>query len=140
MVNRTSLVMLLVTLAITGSAAAQTPGGLTALSPVSRSLLADTPAGSTGGFVQPQGRRDSRLNGFLIGFVAGAVPGVLLGMGVKRYCENEARNCDGAVPIAGLLGGLAGGGIGAAIDGAIGNSLSHARPRPGPGVRFSVRF
>lgn len=101
-------------------------------------MLADAAKGRDA-FVQPQGKRDSKWNGFLIGFVAGAVPGVLVGMGIKTYCENEARNCNGAVPVMGAIGGLAGGGIGAAIDGAIGNSLRHS-PRPAPGVRFSLRF
>jgi hypothetical protein len=140
MVNRTLLVTLLVTLVFAGSAAAQSNSGLSTLSPASRSMLIEGPATATERVMQPQRNRDSRWNGFLIGFVAGAIPGVLVGMGIRTYCENEARNCDGAVPVVGLIGGLAGGGIGAAIDGAIGNSLTQSRPRPGPGVRFSIRF
>jgi hypothetical protein len=85
-------------------------------------------------------QRDSRRNGFLIGLVAGAIPGVLAGMGIKRYCENEARDCSSAVPIVGVLGGAVGGLIGAAVDDAIGNSISDSRPRPPAGVRFSIRF
>jgi hypothetical protein len=96
---------------------------------------------SSSAFAQTQPRpRDSRWNGFLIGVVAGAVPGVLLGLGVKRYCSNEARSCDSAVPLAGALGGLVGGFVGAAVDDSIGNSIGSYRPRPAPGVRFSIRF
>ncbi len=86
-------------------------------------------------------RRDSRLNGFLIGLVAGAVPGVMLGMGIKRYCENESASCPAAPIIVGGLTGLAGGGIGYAIDGAIHKqALTFGRPRPSPSLRFSFRF
>jgi hypothetical protein len=88
----------------------------------------------------PPKRHDSRLNGFLIGLLAGAVPGVMLGMGVKRYCENESRSCPIAVPVAGALFGFVGGGIGYAVDGAIGESRTFARPRPTPNIRFSIRF
>jgi hypothetical protein len=140
MMVRTSLITLLVTLVFAASTAAQTPSRIADLSPVSRSLLVESPAPAVGSLLQPQPQRDSRLNGFLIGFVAGAIPGVLVGMGIRTYCDNEARNCDGAVPVAGLIGGLAGGGIGAAIDGAIGNSLINPRPGPAPSVRLSVRF
>jgi hypothetical protein len=140
MTVRIVFVTLLVTVLLAGSAAAQAPSNPFDISPASRSMLFEAPAGAPESLAQPRSKRDSRWNGFLIGFVAGAIPGVLVGMGVRTYCENEARNCDGAVPVVGLIGGLAGGGIGAAIDGAIGNSLTHSRPRPSPGVRFSIRF
>jgi hypothetical protein len=99
-------------------------------------------ASATTSFAQgnPQPKRDSRLNGFLIGLIAGAIPGVVFGMGVSRYCENEARSCPIAIPVMGAVFGFAGGGIGYAIDGAVGESRTLARPRPAPGVRFSFRF
>jgi hypothetical protein len=89
---------------------------------------------------QPAKPRDSRLNGFLIGLAAGAVPGIMLGMGIRRYCENEATSCPSAVPIFGVIGGLGGGAIGFGIDSAIHQSPTFGRPRPSPGVRFSFRF
>ena len=135
---RIPFITLLITVTAAASASAQ---GLATLSPSSVALL---DGGSTKHRSLEQATapttRDSRLNGFLIGFAVGAIPGVMLGMGISRYCENEARGCPAAVPVAGALLGFAGGGIGYAIDGAVGESRTMARPRPGPGVRFSFRF
>jgi len=136
---RIPFITLFITVATAAAASAQ---GLATLSPSSVALLDDGEsrrrAALEQGIAQPE--RDSRLNGFLIGFVAGAVPGVIFGMGISRYCENEARSCPMAVPVAGALLGFIGAGIGYAIDGAVGESRTLARPRPSPGVRFSVRF
>ena len=124
------------------TAAAVYAQGVATLSPSSVALLNDSALRERATFEQgvAQANRDSRLNGFVIGFLAGAVPGVVFGMGMSRYCENEARSCPIAVPVAGAVFGLIGGGIGYAIDGAVGESRTLARPRPSPGVRFSVRF
>lgn len=136
---RISFITLLITVTAAASSSAQ---GLAQLSPASVALLAGNSSTAATAFEQANSSsgRDSRLNGFLIGFAVGAIPGVILGMGISRYCENEARGCPIAVPVAGALFGFAGGGIGYAIDGAVGESRTLARPRPGPGVRFSFRF
>jgi hypothetical protein len=139
MMLRIPFITLLITVATAALASAQ---GIATLSPASVALLDDGESRVRAAHEQPVVRpeRDSRLNGFLIGFVACAVPGVIFGMGMSRYCENEARSCAMAVPVAGALFGFIGGGIGYAIDGAVGESRTLARPRPSPGVRFSVRF
>jgi hypothetical protein len=132
-----------ITLFITVATATTSLGqGLATLSPSSSALLDAGESRERAAFQQSnaQPQRDSRLNGFLIGFVAGAVPGLIFGMGISRYCENEARDCAIAIPVTTALFGFAGGGIGYAIDGAVGESRTLARPRPSPGVRFSVRF
>jgi len=136
---RIPFITLFITAATAASGFAQ---GLATLSASSFVLLDTHGSRERAAFEQgtTQPERDSRLNGFLIGFVAGAVPGIIFGMGISRYCENEARNCPAAVPVAGALFGFIGGGIGYAIDGAVGESRTLARPRPSPGVRFSVRF
>ena len=142
---RTSLITVFVTVIVAASAGAQDTTSVSASSP---STTLKFPASYSMGVRQastfrqaPQPERDSRLNGFLIGFVAGAVPGIMLGMGINSYCNNESSSdCPWAIPIVGGLFGLAGGGIGYAIDGAIHQSPSFGRPRPGPGVKFSVRF
>jgi hypothetical protein len=141
MMLRISFITLFITAATAVTSAAQSVG-LAALSPASTALLVDGQSMEQAAFEQgsSQPRRDSRVNGFLIGFAAGAIPGVILGMGISRYCDNEARSCPVAVPLVGALFGFAGGGIGYAIDGAIGESRTFARPRPSPGVRFSFRF
>lgn len=139
---RISFVTLVITSILAAPASAQGLGVAT-LSPSSVALLEDNRLSPQAAFEQgaAQPRRDSRLNGFLIGFAAGAVPGIMLGMGIKTYCENEATSCPIAVPIVGGLFGLAGGGIGYAIDGAIhGQSLTFGRPRPSPSLRFSFKF
>jgi hypothetical protein len=136
---RVALLTSLVTVVCPRTGAAQDVPKLGALSSSSIALLAnDSAEASTIDVWQatPPAQRDSRLNGFLIGFAAGAIPGVILGMGIMRYCDNEARNCPIAVPVAGALFGFAGGGIGYAIDGAIGESRTLARPRPSLRVRF----
>ena len=113
---------------------------LTALSSESRALLAEDGSRTAAWQAAPP-KADSRLNGFLIGFAAGAVPGILLGMGIRQYCENESASCPAAVPITGILTGFIGGGIGYAIDGAIhGQSLTFGRPRPSPAMRVSIKF
>ena len=134
---RRSLITLFITAATAMTSSAQ---GLAALSPSSATLLnaSREQAAFAQGSAQPE--PDSRLNGFLIGFVAGAVPGLIFGMGISRYCKNEARSCPIAVPVGGALLGFAGCGIGYAIDSAVGESRTLARPRPSPGVRFSFRF
>lgn len=136
---RIPFITLLITAAASTSAFAQ---GLSTLSPASLDMLHANRASTPAAFEQSaaERKRDSRLNGFLIGFVAGAVPGVIFGMGISRYCENEATSCPAAVPVAGLLFGFAGGGIGYGIDSVVGESRTLARPRPAPGVRFSFRF
>ena len=136
---RIPFITLLITVTVAASSQAQ---GLATLSPSSVALLDSRAAKDAPAFDQgpSQPNRDSRLNGFLIGFAVGAIPGVIFGMGISRYCENEARSCPAAVPVAGALLGFAGGGIGYAIDGAVGESRTFARPRPGPNVRFSFRF
>jgi hypothetical protein len=138
MMLRISFITLFITAATAVTASAQ---GLGALSLPSAALFNDV-APREVAFAQGSAGpgRDSRLNGFLIGFVAGAVPGVIFGMGISRYCENEARSCPMAVPVAGALLGFAGGGIGYAIDSAVGESRTLARPRLSPGVRLSFRF
>ncbi len=139
MMLRIPFITLFITVATAATGFAQGLGALSASSFVSLDTHGSRErAAFEQGTTQP--KRDSRLNGFLIGFVAGAVPGVIFGMGMSRYCENEARSCPAAVPVAGALFGLIGGGIGYAIDGAVGESRTLARPRPSPGVRFSVRF
>jgi hypothetical protein len=139
MMLRIPFITLFITVATAATGFAQ---GLVTPSPSSSALMDIAGSRERAAFEQgnPQPKRDSRLNGFLIGFVAGAVPGVILGMGISRYCENEARSCPVAVPVAGALLGFAGGGVGYAIDGSVGESRTLARPRPSPGVRFSVRF
>jgi hypothetical protein len=135
--------ILVITLFITATTSvAASAQGLAALSPSSSALLDDVASRGHEGFARriAPPEPDSRLNGFLIGFVAGAVPGVIFGMGISRYCENEARSCPMAVPVAGVLLGFAGGGIGYAIDSAVGESRTLARPRLNPGVRLSFRF
>lgn len=63
---------------------------------------------------------DSKWNGFVIGAIAGAVPGLLLGKGLKNWCENESgSHCNNVYAFAGVPFGLAGGWIGSAIDGKI---------------------
>ena len=118
--------------------------GLATLTPSSFALL-DAGSRESAAFEEgnPQPRRDSRVNGFLIGFAIGAVPGILLGMAIAKYCENESSSCPIAIPYYAGLSGLAGGGIGFAIDGWIHDQAGPSyRPRPGlsPGVRFKVKF
>jgi hypothetical protein len=141
---RITFITLFITIAAAGVSSAQDPLPLSAVSAASRELLLERPAESRNTFDQGarQGHRDSRLNGFLIGFAVGAVPGIMLGMGINSYCNNESSSdCPAAIPIVGGLFGLAGGGIGYAIDGAIhSQSLTFGRPRPSPGVGFSVKF
>lgn len=135
---RTSFITLFITAATAVAASAQDLAALSASSVTLLGVKSRQRAAFEQNTAQPE--RDSRLNGFLIGFAAGAVPGLIFGMGMSRYCENEARNCPLAVPVAGALFGFVGGGIGYAIDGAVGESRTLARPRPGPGVRLSFRF
>jgi hypothetical protein len=144
MMIRISLITIFVTAVFATSTTAQDTAALTVPSLSRLRVLpngsADVRTAST--FAQPSPpERDSRLNGFLIGFIAGAVPGILFGIGVDTYCRNESSsNCVWAIPIMGGLFGLAGGGIGYAIDDAIHQSPTFGRPRPSPGLRFSIRF
>jgi hypothetical protein len=142
MMLRVPFITLLITAAFAVNAAAQDASTLSALSPTSTALLSTIEDGTVPASWQapPPSGKDSRLNGFLIGFAAGAIPGIWLGMGISTYCENESTSCPAMIPIFGTLFGFAGGGIGYAIDGAIGQSMTIGRPRPKPGVRFSIRF
>lgn len=81
---------------------------------------------------------DSKWNGFVIGVIAGAVPGLLLGKGLKNWCENESgSHCNNVYAYVGAPFGLVGGWIGSAIDGKIdGQTLVFRRP----GITMSVKF
>lgn len=122
----------------------RTKGKITELSDATLQLMTPGVSGRRVSFAPDQVRRvmkvDSRLNGFLIGAAAGVVPGVLLGMGFKTYCSNEATSCPAAPAILGTVVGLAGGGIGYAIDGAVnGQTLVYSR-RPRGSVGLRLRF
>jgi len=144
MMVRVTSIALLITVGFASVSAAQDTPTLSALSSSSLELLATSgpaPDRAFTGQGAPTRKKDSRLNGFLIGAAVGAVPGVLLGVGFRSWCVNElGSNCDVWVPVTGASFALIGGGIGYAIDGAIGQSLTFVRPRPSPGVRFSVKF
>ena len=139
---RLTAITVLITVGFASAGAAQDAPKLSALSPVSMNSFETTPpdrAFTAQG--APTRKKDSRLNGFLIGAAVGAVPGVLLGLGFRSWCVNElGSNCDVWVPVTGASFALIGGGIGYAIDGAVGQSLTFGRPRPSPGVRFSIKF
>jgi len=140
---RLTAITVLITVGLASVSAAQDAPKVSALSPSSMKLLATESAPDRAFTAQgaPTPKKDSRLNGFLIGAAVGAVPGVLLGLGLRSWCVNElGSNCDVWVPVTGASFALIGGGIGYAIDGAIGQSLTFGRPRPSPGVRFSVKF
>jgi len=137
MIVRVSILTMAMATMLATASPAQT---LTTLSSDSRALLAKDGVKSAWQAPAPK-QPDSRLNGFLIGFAVGAVPGIMLGMGIRQYCENESASCPAAVPITGILTGFAGGGIGYAIDGAIhGQTLTFGRPRPNAAIRVSFKF
>jgi hypothetical protein len=144
MMVRLISITVLITVGFASVSAAQDAPAFSALSPSSLELLAASEPAPDRAFTAqavPTRKKDSRLNGFLIGAAVGAVPGVLLGVGFRSWCVNElGSNCDVWVPVTGASFALIGGGIGYAIDGAIGQSLTFGRPRPSPGVRFSVKF
>ena len=142
---RLTAITLLIAVGFASASAAQDAPKFRSLSPSSMELLATSEPRPDRGFTAEQGgqarKKDSRLNGFLIGAAVGAVPGVLLGLGFRSWCVNESgSNCDVWVPVTGASFALIGGGIGYAIDGAVGQSVTFGRPRPSPGVRFSVKF
>jgi hypothetical protein len=144
-VVRLTAITVLITVGFASVSAAQDASKFSSLSPLSMELLATSEPGPDRGFTTEQGaqarKKDSRLNGFLIGAAIGAVPGVWLGLGLRSWCVNElGSNCDVWVPVTGASFALIGGGIGYAIDGAMRQSLTFGRPRPSPGVRFSVKF
>ena len=128
---------------VEGEGGERTKGKVVELSDATLQLMTGV-SGRRVSFAPDQVRRvmkvDSRLNGFLIGAAAGVVPGVLLGMGFKTYCSNEATSCPAAPAILGTVFGLAGGGLGYAIDGAInGQTLVYSR-RPQGSLGVRLRF